>query len=136
MPVNTYKRKSVEKPKQNPIWRGIGCIIMILLPLVTFGLTVLFTPMIAATGLPPTSLVGRVNLPGWAFQLPVSRDIAIFIWGINNLWLGLIVFFVILLLLSGISSVIYTAVLQVIGPPRYGEMDVPPSTYKPKKYTR
>ena len=84
----------------------------------------------------PYQLLGHVNFPVWVFRTPVLSSIAIFIRSINNLWLGVIVFVVILVLISGISSVIYVSVLQVIGPPRYTEKDAPPTGYKPKVYKR
>jgi len=129
-----YERK--EKPQANPLWRGVGCIIMVALPLITFGLTVLSMPPLLASGLMPMQLLGQVNFPAWVFKAPGLSDVAIFIRGIDNLWLGVVVFFLILLLLSGISSLIYVSVLQVIGPPRYSEKDAPPTGYKPKAYKR
>ena len=129
-----YERK--DKPQQNPIWRGVGCIIMIVVPLITFGLTLLAVPPVAATGLVPLQLLENLNFPVWVFRTPGLSDIAIFLRGINALGLGIMLFFIILLLLSGISSVIYTSVLQVIGPPRYSEKDAPPSTHKAKPYRR
>ena len=109
---------------------------MVALPLITFGLTILSIPKLVATGLVPYQLLGRVNFPTWVFRTPVLRYVAIFISSINNLWLGLLVFFIILMLITGISSLIYVAVLQVIGPPRYTELDAPPTGYKPKVYKR
>ena len=136
MPVNIYQRKPAQKAQINPIWRGIGCILMVLLPLVTCGLTVLFTPMLAATNLAPLELMGYIRFPEWAYRWPITADIANFIGSINNLGLDLVVFVAILVLIIGIASLIYVAVLQFIGPPRYTELDAPPSGYKPKKYTR
>ena len=133
---NRYQFERKEKSGQNPIWRGIGCILMVALPLVTFGLTLFAIPPVLATGLVPFQLMGHVNFPAWVFRVGVLSDIAIFVRGINNLWLGVFLFFVILILVSGFSSLIYVSVLQVIGPPRYSEKDAPPSTYKAKPYKR
>jgi hypothetical protein len=130
-----YDRK--DKPQANPLWRGYGCIVMMALPLITFGLTVLSMAPLVATDLIPTQLLGYVNFPAWVFKAPGLSDIAIFIRGIDNLWLGVIVFFIILLLLIGFASLIYVSVLQVIGPPRYSEKDAPPPKgYKAKPYKR
>jgi hypothetical protein len=129
-----YERK--EKPQGNPLWRGVGCILMVALPLITFGLTVLSLPQLVATGLIPIQLEGFVNFPDWVFKVRGLSDIAIFIRGIDNLWLGIIVFFIILILLTGIASLIYVSVLQVIGPPRYSEKDAPPPKYNAKPYKR
>jgi hypothetical protein len=133
---NKFQSRRKERPEVNPLWRGVGCILMVALPLITFGLTVIFTPPIAATGLVPLQLLGQVNFPAWVFRTPVLGDIAIFIRGINNLGLDVMVFLIFLLLLTGISSLIYVSVLQVIGPPRYTEIDAPPSRYKAKPYKR
>ena len=133
---NRYQFERKRKSEQNPIWRGIGCILMVALPLVTFVLTLLAIPPIAATGLVPFQLLGYINFSAWVFRTPGLSDIAIFIRGINNLWLGVMVFFIILLLLSGVASLIYVSVLQVVGPARYSEKDAPPSTHKAKPYKR
>ena len=133
---NKFQYDQKEKPQANPLWRGYGCIVMVALPLITFGLTVLSMAPLVATGLIPTQLLGYVNFPAWVFRTPGLSDVAIFIRGINNLWLGVILFFIILLLLTGISSLIYVSVLQVIGPPRYSEIDAPPTSYKAKVYKR
>jgi len=125
-----------KKPEANPLWRGVGCILMVALPLLTFGLTILSIPKLVATGLVPYQLLGRVDFPVWVLHTPFLSSVAYFIRSINNLWLGLIVFVIILVLITGISSLVYVSVLQVIGPPRYTELDAPPTGYKPKTYKR
>jgi hypothetical protein len=129
-----YERK--EKPQGNPLWRGVGCIIMVALPLITFGLTVLSMAPLLASGLMPMQLLGNVNFPAWVFKVNGLSNVAIFIRGIDNLWLGIIVFFIILILLTGVASLVYVSVMQFIGPPRYSEKDAPPSTHKAKPYRR
>lgn len=131
-----YQRVSQKKPVINPIWRGIGCILIVVVPLITYALTVIFIPTVLATGMIPPELTRHVDFPLWVYRTPFLDVIATFIRGINNLWLGVIMFIVILLLLTGISSLIYVSVLQVIGPPRYTEMDAPPPKYKAKPYKR
>jgi len=133
---NKFQYEGKGKPEANPLWRGVGCISMVALPLITFELTLLSIPPLVVTGLVPFQLLRQVNFPAWVFRTPGLSDVAIFIRGINNLWLGVILFFIILLLLTGISSLIYVSVLQVIGPPRYSEIDAPPTSYKAKVYKR
>ena len=129
-----YERK--DKPQQNPLWRGVGCIIMVALPLITFGLTLLAIPPVLATGLVPLELLRNINFSAWVFRVRGLSDIAIFLRGISTPWLGVLLFVVILILLSGLASLVYVAVLQTIGPPRYSEKDAPPSTHKAKPYRR
>jgi hypothetical protein len=133
---NQFQYERQGRPEPNPFLRGAGCIIMVALPLITFGLTLLATPPVATTGYVPVQLLGMINFPAWVFRTTGLSEIAIFIRGINNLWLGVLLFFIILILLSGISSMIYVSLLQVLGPPRYSEKDAPPSTHKAKPYRR
>ncbi len=125
-----------KKSEMNPIWRGIGFILLIVVPLMAFALTTMAVPPLVATGYVPIQLVGHINFPVWVSRVPVLRDIAHFIWGFNNLGLGILVFIIILILLTGVFSLIYVAILQVIGPPRYTETDAVPSKHKVKVYKR
>jgi hypothetical protein len=131
-----YQRKSEKKPEGNPIWRGIGCILIVVVPVISYALTTILTPTIVATNLVPYALLGYVKFPEWVIRAPILSDMAFFIGGINDLGLKLIAFFVILLLLTAIFSLLYTMVSQVIGPPRYSDKDAPPSTHKAKVYKR
>jgi hypothetical protein len=131
-----FAHQSKPKPQRNPIWRGIGCILMIIIPLMTYAMTVLLIPTLIGTGLVPPVLQAHIRFPDWAYKLVFLKDIVAFLGGINNLGLGILVFIVILLLLTGISSLIYVTVLQSIGPARYGPTDAPPTGYKPKAYKR
>jgi hypothetical protein len=131
-----YQRKSEKKPEGNPIWRGIGCILIVVVPVISYALTAIFTPLIVATDLVPLELLGHVKFPEWAVKTPILSDITYFIGGINDLGLKLIAFFFILLLLTAIFSLLYSMVFQLIGPPRYTDKDAPPSTHKGKVYKR
>ncbi len=127
---------STRKKEINPIWRGIGCLLIIFVPLLSFGIMLVLVPSLIATGLIPYQLLGYVQFPEWIYQVPLLVNIAIFIGSINNLWLGIITFLVIVLILSGVSSLVYSMVYSLVGPERYSEFDAPPSRHKPKKYTR
>ncbi len=131
-----FHNPAKKKPEVNPLWRGFGCIIMVAVPLISLGLTILTIPKLVATGLVPFQLLGQVNFPIWVFRVRVLSPVAIFIRSFDNLWLGLMVFFIFLLLITGIGSLVYVSVLQAFGPPRYTEMDAPPTGYKPKLYKR
>jgi hypothetical protein len=120
----------------SPLWRGIGCILLVIVPLVTYALTTIVAPFLITTGYVPLELLGRIIFPVWIYRVPILKDIAGFLGGINNLGLGVVVFIVILVLLTGFFSLIYVAIVQVIGPPRYSEMDAPPSRHKAKAYKR
>lgn len=131
-----YERRSPVKAEIHPIWRGIGCILMVVVPLISYTLMAILTPGVMLTGLVPHELLGRVQFPDWVYRTSVLGVIASYIGRIDDLWVKLILFLVILLVLSGIFSFGYTLVFQVIGPPRYTALDAPPPKYKPKVYKR
>jgi hypothetical protein len=131
-----FEFKKAGKKGMNPIWRGIGCLLIVIALLLAYGLTVIFVPSIIATGKIPYQLLGHVQFPDWAFKLKVTAEIAGFLSSFNNPWTNIITFFVILLLLTGVASLVYAIIQSVIGPPRYSDQDAPPSRHKAKKYTR
>jgi len=120
----------------NPIWRGIGCILIVVVPLLAYGMMLVFVPPIIATGKVPYQLLGHVQFPEWAFKVRIVADIASYISSIDNLWMNIITFFVMLLILTAVASLLYSMIYALIGPARYSELDAPPTKYKGKKYTR
>ena len=131
-----FHRKSPVKRGMNPIWRGIGCILIVIVPLLAYGLMVLVSPLIIATGKVPYQLLGYVHLPEWVFRVRILAGIALFFTSISNLWMNIITFFVMVLILTGVTSLLYALAFALIGPARYTSLDAPPSKYKAKKYTR
>lgn len=131
-----FQRKSPVKRGLNPIWRGIGCILIVTVPLLAYWLMVLFSPLIIATGKVPYQLLGSVHLPEWVFRVRILAGLALFITSINNLWMNIITFFVMVLILTAVASLLYSMVYALIGPARYTPQDAPPSKHKAKKYTR
>jgi hypothetical protein len=131
-----FKQRPTARRVMNPIWRGIGCILIVVVPLVAYWLMILTVPMIIATGKIPYQLLRPAHFPDWAYRAPVIAEMARFIGSISNLWLNLIAFFVIILLLTGVASLLYSMFYALVGPARYTEVDAPPAKYKGKKYTR
>ena len=131
-----FERPVSAKKEMNPVWRGVGCILMVVVPLMAYGFTIIFVPPLIATGYVPREILGNVRFPDWVFHYRFLVQPAGFISSITNLWMYLITFFMMLLILSSVISLIYAMVYALFGPPPYSEFDAPPSKYKPKKYTR
>jgi len=131
-----FQRKSPEKRRLHPIWRGIGCILIVIAPLMAYGLMVLSVPSIIATGKVPHQLLGHVHFPEWVLRYRITAGIASFISSISNPWLNIITFFVILLILAAVTSLIYTILYTLVGPARYSPLDAPPSKHKVRFYKR
>lgn len=136
-----YNRTSFkpEKPKlerQHPIWRGIGCLMIIVIPVLSYAIAWLILPMLFKSGLVPTQLTGQMYVPEWLWVLPVVAGLVQRLIGFPNLKALLILTFVNILIISGIMSMIYALIYRMFGPPKYGPMDAPPPKVKVKKYRR
>lgn len=131
-----FQRPAHEKKELNPIWRGIGCLLIVIVPLLSYWLMLFAVPLIIATGKVPYQIMGYVHFPPWAFKVQIVAAIASYIGSIENLWLGIITFIVIALILTTVASLLYSLIYALIGPVRYTELDAPPTKYKAKKYTR
>ena len=131
-----FQRKSQPKREINPIWRGIGCLLFVIVPLMAYGLMLIVSPLIIKTGLVPYQMLGYVHFPVWAFKFQITSTVALFIGSLKDLWLNLAVFFLMVLILAVIISFSYTLLYQAIGPARYTAVDAPPSRHKAKVYKR
>ena len=131
-----YETKTNVKLGMNPIWRGIGCILVFVIPIITYKLTMLLVPSIIATGLVPQELLGRVQFPGWAYTMPIVSTVASYLSSMDYFWVKLVAFFILFSLVTGAISFVYSIIYQLIGPPRYAVLDAPPSKHKPKVYKR
>ncbi len=131
-----YRVKQAPKKGMNPIWRGIGCILLVVVPLFAFVLMELLVPVLINTGKVPYQLVGYVHFPDWAYKVMIISSIVKYIGSIQNLWINVITFFVIVLLLTTVASLLYTWMYSLVGPSQYTALDAPPSKHKAKAYKR
>lgn len=131
-----YSQPKTVKKEIKPIWRGIGCILMVIVPVMTYGLMMLVTPLVAATGKIPPFLMGKIQLAPWVYETPFLSTLASYLYSANNLGLHAVVYLVMLLLVTGVTSLFYSMVYSLIGPTRYTEQDAQPTKHKAKKYTR
>jgi hypothetical protein len=132
-----YERKPQKKNQElHPIWRGIGCLLFVIVPVLSYAITVLIIPAIQATGIFPAVIYQRIRFPDWAYETIFISGIARFITNIDYFWATLIFFVVVLLVLAGVFSIIYSAVYQAVGPARYTAVDAPPAPRSGKQYKR
>ncbi len=112
-----WRRPKVkERPwKIHPIWRGIGCLMAVLIPLVAFvladygvdaNLQQRWVPV-------PTELVGPTGFPFLYAKITLAAILTIIIFGGYTL--------------------IYMIIYSMLGPSRYGPLDVPPLRRKRRK---
>jgi uncharacterized membrane protein len=98
----------------HPIWRGIGCLMMVIIPLVAFAVAVL--------------LVDANSQQHWlVVPYQMSEDITIpFLGTIDNFYAVILVTVLLSLIGFGILTIIYSIIYSAFGPPRYGPVDSPP----------
>jgi len=98
----------------HPVWRGIGCLMMIIIPVLSYAGAVL--------------IVQENVKQGW---LPVpaefSRTIAVpFVGNVEYLFANLLVTIVLSLIGFGIFTSLYSLMYSMLGPSQYGPLDSPP----------
>lgn len=133
-----YQRPPFKKQRgSHPVWRGIGCLLMVVVPLMSYAGAVMLVNYGVGHGWPfPPEFVGYLRFPAWVWSAPVLPLLAGPIAAFPNLGAVLLVFFILLLLLSGIFSTLYAFLYRIWGPPKYTSIDAPPPRYKAKPYKR
>jgi len=105
----------------HPIWRGIGCLLMIIIPIIAYaGAALLVKANFSQHWVPvPADLAQTVYLP--------------IIGGVPNLYALLIVTAVLALFGYGLMTIIFSIFYGMVGPPRYGPLDAPPVRQGPRR---
>jgi hypothetical protein len=105
-------------PKVHPIWRGVGFVMMIMSPLMAYGMMELFIAENAVRNL-------IVFPKSWIVQW---QDPLILIKIIGTIFLSLVIMMVL--------QLVVFILMRLLAPPRYGPLDVPPTAFKGKSHKR
>lgn len=118
--------------------RGIGCIMIIIVPILAYGLAGLLVNYAMSRGWPiPPSWLGPPTIHPLLLRLQGLQSIILFLQLQNNLEANLAFALVLTIVIGGIMSIIYGYVYTLFGPPRYGPQDAPPIRgVKVKRYKR
>jgi hypothetical protein len=123
-----YGKQAEERPwKVHPVWRGIGCFMAIIMPIMAWAGADLFLQTNNFVPLPP-ELYRQVSLPATNAGTvdALTRAINGFLVDMGVTW-GMIFFTLVFLFLGyGVLSILYSLMYRVAGPPRYGEFDSRP----------
>jgi hypothetical protein len=134
----TYQREAPPRQKDpHPIWRGIGCLIMLLVPVLSFGISTILVQMAPSLGIQlPVELLGRPLMPELMFKVPGLVGILNWIQSLNNIYAILVGMFIVAVILSGVLALVYSFVYRIVGPSRYTDLDAPVQNIKVKRYKR
>ena len=140
--MGKYTSYSRQKPKPrnlgvHPVVRGIGCIMMVVVPILAYGLAIMLVQYGVARGWPvPREWLGRPNIPRFLLGIENLTPLWNFLAAQNNLIANLVFALVLTVLIGGLMSILYGYVYTLFGPPKYGPQDAPPVRVKVKRYKR
>jgi hypothetical protein len=129
----TYTPEKQNNSKEpHSIWSGLGCLLMIIIPVISYAAASLTVDALSAPGyrVIPTQLMGKPRLPDFVYNSKGLIMLLTPLTKVNNLYANLVVGFFYVLLISGVIAVIYAIVYSSMGPRRYGPTDSPPLRYK------
>ncbi len=136
----TSYSRTPPKPRNvgvHPVMRGIGCIMIVVVPILAYGAAVLLVNYGATHGWPiPPGWFGTPTFHPLLWRLQGLQPILQFLQAQNNLQANIIFAIALTVVIGGIMSMIYGYTYTLFGPPRYGPQDAPPIRIKVKRYKR
>jgi hypothetical protein len=135
---NQYEvRQKPRSQEIHPAWRGIGCIMILIVPVISFAGANVFLEIAFQQGWPlPVDLLGYPQVSETLFLIPFVSYVAAWLANFNNFYAIMLFTLAILLLLSGVLSFVYASLYRMFGPPRYTALDAPASKRRPSQKSR
>lgn len=130
-----FDRKKVDQSpyKIHPIWSGIGFLLIIIVPIVTWAASALLVEFGQKQGWAVLRSFPRfLEVPAALYAIPGVAFLA----KVNGLPATFILFLFLLIVFSGVFSILYAFIYRLIGPPRYGPQDVAAPKIKTKPFKR
>jgi hypothetical protein len=132
--MGKYERASHRTPPParpwaiHPIWRGIGCIWLLISPVLAYAIASLLVQYDLKTGFFPLpfDLTRSVTIP-------LSRYLPLNDLGVPQLYGNLLVAALLMLVGFGVVMVVYAIIYGAMGPSRLGPLDAPPIRRKTRK---
>lgn len=137
----SYRFQEPKQKKEMPAgWRGIGCLLILIFPIVSYFAAIELLKADSIYALFARALPGLFGaIPIHPLLWRVTALVPLWNWlrSINNLNVNLVFGAIILLILSGIVSVLYGIMYRAVAPSKRGPTDAPPQKRsKNKKYSR
>ena len=136
--MSKYGSNRPPTPKVNrevhPVMRGIGCIMMIIVPIISF---IAATVIVNTVPLPlPPGMTRAIDIPAWLYALNGLQSVFQYIESQPLFIAILTITLIITILLFATMSIVYGFIYKAFGPSQFGPTDEPPIRKKVKKYTR
>ncbi len=121
----------------HPIWNGLGCLMLVVVPAISIALSVVVLQVIQANKWPfPYQLLGRPSFPDFLYSTKGLSQLFGAISSIQNLYAYIAISLIIMVILGGILSFVYALIYRFVGPSKYGPTDAPPVKLKVTKKQR
>lgn len=120
----------------NPYMRGVGCLLILAVPVFSYGVGSELSKRGFGVGVLPVEWYDFMQFPSYFYALPGLARLADFFSSIPRLPATLALAVVVMIVVGGILSVIFGWMYSLFAPSQYGPMDVPPPRVKTKKYRR
>lgn len=130
------KREEPRYEGPPPIWRGIGCLLIVLVPLMSYAAAELTMPFMQERGLIPQALLFTPKTPDWLRIAPVVAQTYQAVFARYGILAILALTLIFIVLIGGFMTMLYAYMYKLTAPSRYGPMDAPPPRVKIKKYKR
>jgi len=131
------KEQAPKRHEVHPVMRGIGCIMIVIVPILSYIAAALLAESGFGRQVIPPAWYGRITFPPLLAKLtgPLGNALR-FLSNVDHFAANLVLTVVIVIIVGGIMSVIYGYIYEFFGPPKYGPTDVPPPRVKVKRYKR
>lgn len=130
----TYRREKTVRREPHPIWRGIGCLLLIIMPLLAWGISELVFPIIRQRWALPYEWTLPPQWPDWMWKIEFLVPYLSYTQRWSYFLVRLILWSGTLLLLWGGMSLVYAFLYARLAPPDPLRDLVPPP--KVKRYRR
>lgn len=140
--MSKYRSSALVKVKERTrqphyLWRGIGCVMMIVIPAMSISAGVMTIDIALEQGYTiPYQLLGRPELPAIFYRSSGLMTIFGPIARVNNFYAYVAASFIYMTLMGGVLSFVYALIYRLVGPSRYGPLDAPRPNVKVKTYKR
>jgi hypothetical protein len=118
--------------------RGIGCIMMIAVPIFAYGISLVLVDYGVKRGWPiPPAWFGPLTIHPLLWKVQGLQSLLQFLEAQTDLEAHLAFTAALIIVIGAIMTLIYGWVYAIFGPPKYGPQDAPPiKGRKPKPYKR
>lgn len=134
---SVVKRGKEKRREPHYAWRGIGCLMMLIIPAISIvaGVETIKFGLDNNWAI-PYQLLGTPRYPDFFYRSSGLMSLLAPVTNTANFYAYAAMSFIYMVLLSGIISVVYAFIHGIMTPSRYGPLDVPPPNIKVKRYKR